>query len=81
MKKFIIALLVAVGCAAGAQAQKFALVDMEYILRNIPAYEMANDELNQLSSKWQKEIEKKQSEGKVNSIIYLLSYIYILQRW
>ena len=51
MKKLIIALLVAVGCAVSAQAQKFALVDMEYILRNIPAYEMANEELNQLSSK------------------------------
>ena len=63
MKKLIIALLVAVGCAVSAQAQKFALVDMEYILRNIPAYEMANEELNQLSSKWQKDIEKIQNEA------------------
>lgn len=63
MKKIIIALLVTVGAAVSAQAQKFALVDMEYILRNIPAYEMANEELSQLSDKWQKEIEKKQSEA------------------
>lgn len=63
MKKIIIALLVIVGAAVSAQAQKFALVDMEYILRNIPAYEMANEELSQLSDKWQKEIEKKQSEA------------------
>lgn len=63
MKKIIIALLVIVGGAVSAQAQKFALVDMEYILRNIPAYEMANEELNQLSAKWQKEIEQKQSEA------------------
>lgn len=63
MKKLIIALLVAVGCAVSAQAQKFALVDMEYILRNIPAYEMANEELNQLSTKWQKDIEKIQNEA------------------
>ena len=28
---------------AGASAQKFALVDMEYILKNILAYERANE--------------------------------------
>ena len=77
MKKIIIALLVAVGCAAGAQAQKFALVDMEYILRNIPAYEMANDELNQLSSKWQKEIEKKQSEAQQMYENYQAEAVYL----
>jgi len=38
-------------------AQKYAFVDSEYILRNIPAYEAANEQLNQLSSKWQAEIE------------------------
>ena len=37
-----------------AMAQKFALVDMEYILKNIPAYERANE---QLSKKWQAEVE------------------------
>lgn len=30
-------------------AQKFALVDMEYILKNIPAYERASEQLNQVS--------------------------------
>lgn len=38
-------------------AQKFALVDMEYILKNIPAYERANEQLNQVSKKWQAEVE------------------------
>ena len=32
-------------------AQKFALVDMEYILKNIPAYERASEQLNQVSKK------------------------------
>ena len=45
MKKVFLALIFAVACAFGASAQKFALVDMEYILKNIPAYEMANDGL------------------------------------
>ena len=40
-----------------AGAQKFALVDMEYILNRIPAYERANEQLNQLSKRWQAEVE------------------------
>jgi outer membrane protein len=38
-------------------AQKVALIDMDYILKNIPAYETANEQLNQVSQKWQKEVE------------------------
>lgn len=44
------------------QAQKFALIDMEYLLKNIPAYETANEQLNQVSKKWQSEVEAKQTE-------------------
>lgn len=57
MKKFFIALLMVAGIAITSQAQKFALVDMEYILKNIPSYEMANEQLNQLSLRWQKELD------------------------
>ena len=38
---------VALIATLSASAQKYALVDMEYILRNVPAYEMANEQLNQ----------------------------------
>ncbi len=38
-------------------AQRYAYVDTEYILSNIPAYKAAQDKLNQLSVDWQKEIE------------------------
>lgn len=48
-------LLAATFC--GAKAQKFALVDMEYIMSNIPAYERANEQLNQTSKAWQAEVE------------------------
>jgi outer membrane protein len=44
-------------------AQKFALIDMEYILKNIPAYEMTNEQLAQLSQKWQGEVEAIQQEA------------------
>lgn len=57
MKKFAILFVVMLAAAASASAQKFALVDMEYILKNVPAYEMANEQLNQLSQRWQKEVE------------------------
>jgi outer membrane protein len=49
--------------ATTAMAQKFALIDMEYILKNIPAYEMTNEQLSQLSEKWQGEIDVLQQEA------------------
>ena len=52
MKKLLLMLVMAAS-AVTMQAQKFALVDMEYILKNIPAYERANEQLNQVSKQWQ----------------------------
>ena len=46
-----------------SHAQKFALMDMEYILKNVPAYERANEQLNQVSKKWQAEIEALNTEA------------------
>ena len=43
--------------------KKFALIDMEYILKNIPAYEMTNEQLSQVSKKWQNEVEAIQQEA------------------
>ena len=42
MKKLIISFALVIAACVGAYAQKFALVDMDYILRNVPSYEMAN---------------------------------------
>ena len=57
MKKLFITLSLLAGLAIGVQAQKFAAVDMSYIMKNIPAYESANEQLNQVSKKWQTEVE------------------------
>ncbi len=57
MKKLAITLLLIFAGIAAASAQKFALVDMEYILKNVPSYEMAGEQLNQLSQRWQREVE------------------------
>ena len=62
MKKLIITCLVAIVSLA-ANAQKFALIDMEYIMKNIPAYERANEQLNQVSKKWQAEVEALSNEA------------------
>ena len=43
-------------------AQKYAYVDTQYILDNIPEYQDAQDELDEISKKWQKEIETKYRE-------------------
>jgi outer membrane protein len=61
MKKLFVSLLMT-GLVVFAQAQRFAFVDSQYILSRIPEYKSAQDELNQLSIQWQKEIEAKYSE-------------------
>lgn len=56
MKKIII--IISVLLLSGAiYAQKFAYIDTEYILNNIPAYKSAQDQLDKLSDTWQKEVE------------------------
>ncbi len=62
MKRVWMALM-AVMVVAAVNAQKFALVDMDYILKNIPAYERANEQLNQVSKKWQAEVDALTSEA------------------
>lgn len=58
-------------------AQKFALVDMDYIFKNIPAYERADEQLNQISKKWQAEVEAIQIEAQTlyknyqNEVVFL----------
>lgn len=45
-----------------AQAQKFAYVDTDYILNQLPGYKAAQKELDDLSAKWQQEIDKMYAE-------------------
>lgn len=47
-----------------AYAQKFALIDMEYIMMNIPDYNDANKQMEESSAKWQDEISKLTDEAK-----------------
>ncbi|MDE5887591.1 MAG: OmpH family outer membrane protein [Muribaculaceae bacterium] len=63
MKKILFSVIIALAAFATASAQKFALVDMDYILRNVPAYEMANEQLNQVSQRWEKEVNNLSKEA------------------
>ena len=63
MKKLAFTLLLVAISFATASAQKFALVDMEYILRNVPSYEMANEQLNQVSLRWENEVNEVSKEA------------------
>jgi len=56
MKKIFFGLIF-VFVAITSYAQRYAYVDTEYILNNIPAYKAAQDKLNQMSADWEKEIE------------------------
>lgn len=77
MKKGLIILFTLFLCTVGASAQKFALVDMEYILSKIPAYEMANDQLSQVSKKWQAEVDLLNKQAKDLYTKYQSEMVYL----
>lgn len=76
MKK-ILMMFAMLAVAFTASAQKFALVDMEYILKNIPAYERANEQLTQVAKKWQAEVDALNTEAQTmyknyqNEVVFL----------
>jgi outer membrane protein len=76
MRKTLITALLAI-VALTAHAQKFALVDMDYILKNVPAYERANEQLTQVAKKWQAEVEALTTEAQTmyknyqNEVVFL----------
>lgn len=76
-KQKILMMVAFMAMVIGAHAQKFALVDMEYIFKNIPAYERANEQLNQVSKKWQAEVEALSVEAQTlyknyqNEVVFL----------
>ena len=81
MKRILtIAIVLLLGSTAficGTAAQKYALIDMEYVLKNIPAYERASEQLNQVSKRWQAEVEALNTEASTmyrnyqNEVVFL----------
>jgi outer membrane protein len=62
MKKLFISALVLSLFGGSLLAQKFAFVDTEYILTNIPSYKAAQDELDKVSETWETEINAEYEE-------------------
>ena len=63
MKKIFLAGIAMMLISASSFAQKYALIDMDYILKKIPQYEMANEQLDQISKRWQSEVEALAAEA------------------
>lgn len=62
MKKLILFVAFALFCSMAFSQQKYAFVDSQYILDNIPEYSVAQDKLDELSIEWQQDIEAKFKE-------------------
>lgn len=77
MKKITLIIVLLLAAAGVASAQKFAMVDMEYIFKNVPSYEMANEQLNQLSQRWQKEVEASGKQAENMYQTYLADKVFL----
>ena len=67
MKKLILSLFLLVGIFSISFGQKYAFVDTKYILSEMPDYKAAQKKLDDMSEKWQLEIESKYKEIEVKS--------------
>ena len=56
MKKILLLLCILI-FVGNIKAQKFAYVDLQFILEHIPEYKQAKQELDNISYQWQEEIE------------------------
>lgn len=80
MKRFLfIAILILSCCSPAIMAQKFAAayLDMQYILKNLPQYEIANEQLAMISKRWQKEIDNAQQEVQILVSNYQTEQIFL----
>ena len=79
MKRLFNILLLAVMAfgTAFAKDQSIAYIDMSYILKNLPQYEQANEQLTMLSKRWQKEIDAAAQEARVMATNYQTEQIFL----
>lgn len=56
MKRIGLVMILTFLTAAFATAQKYGFVDSDYIRKNIPAFNQAQEQLDNLSKQWEKEI-------------------------
>ncbi|MCE3296368.1 MAG: hypothetical protein K0R65_2082 [Crocinitomicaceae bacterium] len=64
MKSVLAALLLIFGTSFASYAQKYAYIDSDYILENVPEYKDAKEKLDKLAERWTKEIEDRYTDLK-----------------
>jgi len=57
MNKIILTTAILLSFHLATVAQRYAFVDTEYVLQNIPAHQAAQEQLNQQARRWQQEVE------------------------
>ena len=81
MKRRVLLLAILTLCSLAfipkAQAQKVAFVDMQYILKNLPQYETANEQLTMVSRRWQREVDALNEEARVLQSNYQTEQIFL----
>ncbi len=82
MKQYLISILLVISAllsplALRAQKISVAYVDMQYILKNLPQYETANEQLAMIAKRWQKEIDAAQQEAQVLTSNYQTEQIFL----
>ena len=60
-----------------AKDQSIAYIDMSYILKNLPQYEQANEQLTLITRRWQKEVDAAQQEARVLATNYQTEQIFL----
>lgn len=81
MKRYILSIIFAFFCCLGSFAQfgggKVAIIDLDYILKNMPMYESANEQIKQITKKWQTEVEQKHEEARVLQKNYQTEVVFL----
>ena len=62
MKKLLVSLLIILGVATAANAQKYCIIDSKYMLEKMSDYKDAQAKLDGLSKAWQDEIDNRMAE-------------------
>lgn len=70
MRTYIITIFFLIFGLNFVYAQRFGYIDTDFILNKMPDYKKAQDEINQLSEAWEKEIQenKKKIDGMYSSL-------------
>ena len=79
MKRVLFILLSMMALSMSMQAKDFsvAYVDLQYILKNLPSYESANEQLTLIARRWQKEVTDTEQEAQVLAANYRTEQIFL----